>query len=108
MAVSEILKEYKKISSKKVPLDELNKAKENIKGKLAISLESTDAKASFYGINYLLKKETPTIEEMFREIDSITAEDVLSVSKDIFKPEKLNLAVIGLVSKNEFKNILKL
>jgi predicted Zn-dependent peptidase len=55
-----------------------------------------------------LKKETPTIEEMFREIDSITAEDVLSVSKDIFKPEKLNLAVIGLVSKNEFKNILKL
>lgn len=108
MAVSEILKEYKKISSKKVPLDELNKAKENIKGKLAISLESTDAKASFYGINYLLKKETPTIEEMFREIDSVTAEDVLSVSKDIFKPEKLNLAVIGLVSKNEFKNILKL
>ncbi|MDD4062756.1 MAG: pitrilysin family protein [Candidatus Pacebacteria bacterium] len=107
-AVTEILKEYKRISSKRVPQDELNKAKENIKGKLAISLESTDAKAYFYGINYLLKNEAPTIEEMFKEIDSVTADDVLSVSKDIFKSEKLNLAIIGSVNKNEFKNILKI
>lgn len=104
--VSEILKEYKKISSKKVSQDELNKAKENIKGKLAISLESTDSKAYFYGISYLLKNEALTMEEIFKEIDKVTADDVLSVSRDIFKPEKLNLAIIGAVNKQDFKNIL--
>jgi hypothetical protein len=38
-AISTILKEYKKISEIKVSEEELKKAKDNIKGKTALTLE---------------------------------------------------------------------
>ncbi len=107
-AVEAILKEYKKISSRKVLSEELNKAKENIKGRMAISMEPSDAQAYFYGTQELLKKEIQPIDEIFKELDKVTAEDVLAVSKDIFKPEKLNLAVVGPVNKSSLKKILKI
>jgi len=34
-------------------------------------------------------------EDIFDEIDKVTEGDIIRVAKDIFKPEKLNLAVIG-------------
>lgn len=107
-AVSAILKEYKKMSSRKVSPDELHKAKENIKGRMAISLESSDAQAYFYGTQELLRKEIDPIEEIFKKLDKVTADDVLAVSKDIFSPEKLNLAAVGPVNGKELKKILEI
>lgn len=107
-AVSAILKEYKKMSSQKVAPEELYKAKENIKGRMVISLEPSDAQAYFYGSQELLKKEIYSIEKIFKELDQVTADDVLAVSKDIFKSEKLNLAAVGPVNSIELKKILKI
>ncbi len=94
-AVSTILKEYKKISQTKVPETELKKAKDNLRGKLALSLEPSDAQAFFYGTQELLERKILTPEEILAKIDKITANDILKVAKDIFRPEKLNLALIG-------------
>ncbi len=107
-AVSEILKEYRKMASKKLSLDELNKAKENIKGRMAISLESSDAQAYFHGMRELLKKETESIEEIFTKVDRVTPDEVLMVSKEIFKEEGLNLAAVGPVNEKELKKIMKI
>ncbi len=105
-AVSAILKEYGKMASRRISSDELNKAKENIKGRMAISLESSDAQAYFHGTQELLRKETEPIDEIFRKIDKVTSDDVLAVSKDIFKPEGLNLAAVGPVNGKELKKIM--
>ncbi len=108
-AISTILKEYKKISQEKVPKDELKKAKENLKGKMALLLETSDAQASFYGIQELLKKEILTPEEIYKKIDKVTQNDILKVAQDIFQPKKLNLALIGpFKEKGGFEKILKL
>ena len=94
-AVSTILKEYRKISQKKVPAGELKKAKEYIKGKMALSLESSDELAAFYGVHELLEKRILTPKEIYAKIDKVTSSDVLAVAKDIFRPEGLNLALVG-------------
>ena len=108
-AILTILKEYKKISQIKVPKNELKKARDCIKGKTILELESSDAQASFYGLQELLKKEILTPEEIFKKIDKVTQDDILKVAKDIFKPEKLNLALIGpFQDKNKFQKLLKL
>lgn len=108
-AISVILGEYKKISQKKVGKDELKKAKDNIKGKMALILETSDAQASFYGLQELLKREILTPEEIYKKIDKITENDILKVAKDIFQPQKLNLALIGpFKEKERFQKILKL
>ena len=94
-AVSTILKEYRKISQKKVPAGELKKAKEYIKGKMALSLESSDELAAFYGVHELLEKRILTPKEIYAKIDKVTSSDVLAAAKDIFRPEGLNLALVG-------------
>ena len=64
-AILTILKEYKKISQKRVPQNEIKKAKDCIKGKTALLLESSDAQASFYAGQELLEKKILTPEEIF-------------------------------------------
>jgi predicted Zn-dependent peptidase len=107
-AISTILKEYKKISRKGVEKDELKKAKDYTKGKMALILEPSDAQASFYGLQELLKKEILTPEEIYKKIDKITENDILKVAKEIFQPQKLNLALIGpFKDKTKFQRLLK-
>ncbi len=107
LAISTILKEYKKISQKRIPQIELKKAKDNIKGKLVLELESSDAQASFYAGQELLEKKILTPEEIFKKIDRVTVNDILKVAKEIFQPQKLNLALIGpFEDKKPFEKIL--
>jgi predicted Zn-dependent peptidase len=93
--VRTILDEYRLIATEPVPEKELKKAKEYIKGSAVMSLESSDEVISFLVEQEVLKGEIRLPEERFEKIDAVTAEDVLRVAKDIFRPEKLNLAVIG-------------
>ena len=107
-AISTILREYKKISRIKVPANELKKAKENLKGKLSLTLETSDAKAFFYAGQELLENKISTPEEIFKKIDKVSVNDILKVAKDIFKPERLNLALIGpFKDKTKFRKLLK-
>ncbi len=107
-AVSAIVKEYKKISNYKVSKTELKKAKENIKGRTTLSLESSDSQAFFYGAQELLEGKIMTPQEIFVKIDKITSEDILKVSKNIFKEKSLNLSLIGPISNElKIKKLLK-
>jgi predicted Zn-dependent peptidase len=67
-AVSAILKEYKKVSKERISLSELKKAKENIKGKMALQLESSDSLASFYSSQELLENRILSLKEVFKEL----------------------------------------
>lgn len=107
-AIITILKEYKRISQKKVPVAELKKAKDYIKGKMTLQMEASDAQASFYGIQELLENKILTPKEIYAKIDKVSTDDVLKVSRDIFQSQKLNLALIGpFKDKIKFQKLLK-
>ena len=106
-AISAILREYKKISRKKIPFQELKKAKDNLKGRMSLLLESSDAQASFYGIQELLENKILTQKEIYAKINKVSANDILKLSRDIFQPQKLNLALIGpFKDKAKFQKLL--
>lgn len=108
-AISAILKEYKRIAQRKIPSKELQKAKDYLKGKMALLLESSDAKASFYASQELFKKKILTPKAIYAKIDKVSREDILRVAQDIFRPQNLNLALIGPFQRKEaFKKLLKL
>lgn len=94
-AIKAILEEYKKISQKKVTLAELKKAKDNFKGRFVLQLETSDFLASFYAIQELLEERILSPQQILRKIDKITQNDILKLSKEIFQPQHLNLALIG-------------
>lgn len=107
-SLSIILKEYVKISQEKISEEELNKAKEYIKGKMAMGLEG-----SFDVVEYLVSQEVTRDEivlpeERIRRIDAISAEDILRVSREIFIQRGLNLTVIGPHSESKRKKLEKM
>ncbi|KKP72741.1 MAG: Peptidase M16 domain protein [Candidatus Moranbacteria bacterium GW2011_GWE2_35_164] len=107
-AVETILKEYKKIASRKVTAQELQKAKDYVKGKSVMGLESSDSVASFLIGQEIRKEKILTPKDIFKKIDKVTQEDILRVAKDIFRNEKLNLALTGPHKRTkELEEILK-
>lgn len=108
-AITAILKEYKEVKEKLVPEDEIKKAKEFIRGKLVIALEQSDDLASFYANQWLLKNETLTPKEKLSKIMKVTAQDIQDAANEIFRPEKLNFALIGpFEDKEKFEKLLEI
>jgi predicted Zn-dependent peptidase len=108
-AIEIILKEYKRMTQETIDDKELRKAKDFIKGTSILSMELSDAQASFYANQELLTNKILTLEQKFAKIEAVTANDIQRVAKNIFRPEKLNLALIGpFKDKQRFEKLLKL
>lgn len=104
-----ILKEYRKIKKEGVSKSELKKAKDCLKGKMTLLLESSDALASFFAGQEILEKKITPLKKIFQKIEEVSKRDILEVARNIFKPEKLNLALIGPFNEKEkFQKLLKI
>ena len=99
-AVRSIIKECKSLREKAVGAKELSKAKEYIKGKTQIHLESSDAVASFWGEQEVVDRKTETVEEIMKAYSKVTVRDIKRVANIIFRNDRLNLAIIGPISKS--------
>lgn len=108
-ALVETLDEIKKIKTRGVTDAELKKAKDNFKGKTLIGLETSDEWASFVGAQEMMTRKILTPQEILKKINKITKKDILNVAREIFKNEKMNLALIGPFKEDkEFGDILKI
>jgi predicted Zn-dependent peptidase len=108
-AIKAILVEINKVKEEKVPQQELNFAKEKIKGPFLFSMESTNAVVDFYGRQELLYPEIETPEEVIAKIDKVTAGDVLDLARNYFTNERLNLSIIGpFKGESRFEKVLKI
>ncbi|MGB6838952.1 MAG: pitrilysin family protein, partial [Microgenomates group bacterium] len=96
-AIKVTLDEHYKLASGRsgITKEELTKAKEYIKGHLALSLEDTKGINSFFGIRQLLLNKVETPNDVFKGVDKVTIDEVLRVSRELFVPERLSLAIIG-------------
>ncbi len=94
-AIMVILDEYRKIASEEVDAAELMKAKEYIKGKMAMSFEGSDDVIEYLLEQEVLRGEIVLPAEKMKCLDAVTVEDVQRVARDIFVNKKLNLAIIG-------------
>lgn len=90
-----ILKEYKKASRVPVGAKELKKAKDYIKGKSVMHLEASDEVAMFLADQEMKRSRILMIDDVCAEIDKVTAKDLQRIAREIFRSDRLNLAVIG-------------
>ena len=106
-AIKSILKEYSKIAHQKVSSSEIRKAKDSVKGGALIDMESSDAQASFVGMQELLTGKILTLEQEFAKIEKVTVNDIQRVAKDVFRLNRLNLALVGpFKDKSKFEKLL--
>lgn len=108
-AVQIILENYQLIRDKKIDKEELRKAKDFMKGRTILAMEESDEQAGFYAGQELIENRILTLEEKFAKIEAVTANDIQRVAKHVFRPEKLNLALIGpFKDKKKFEKLLKI
>ncbi len=107
-AVGLVLAEYKDLRDKKVTEEELQKAKDYVRGSTSLALDATDAQASFYATQEVMGQEVLTPEQKLAMIEKVTADDIKNVAEDIFKNEKLNLSVIGPFEEKQKETFEKL
>ena len=93
-AVSAVIEELQKMHHE-APSEELTKAKEYTKGRLLLRLEDTRAVASWLATQELLQGKVFTPDQAVENIDSVTVSDVAGVAQQLFRPDKLRLAVVG-------------
>lgn len=73
---------------------ELKKGKEQLKGSLMLSLESTNSRMSRIGKNELLLERHLTLDEIIAKIDRVSHESVLAVAQELFR-SKLAMAMVS-------------
>lgn len=73
---------------------ELKKGKEQLKGSLMLSLESTNSRMSRLGKNELLLGRHLSLDEIVAKIDRVSHESVLSVARQLFR-SKLAMAMVS-------------
>lgn len=102
-----ILDECKKIRDIKIEEKELQMFKDSMIGNTVLGMETSDAIASYYGAQEILRKPIEGPTEFARKILKVTAKDVMKEAELIFRDDKLNLALIGPFDTDEhFAKIL--
>jgi predicted Zn-dependent peptidase len=103
-----IFDELQKMSNKKVNDEELNMAKEFIKGNFILETEDSEIVSQYYGRQRICQNDIYLIEDYLDLIDNVSSNDVLRVCKEIFQMNKLNLTIIGNYNKDKLVSYMKL
>ncbi|BCS53750.1 pitrilysin family protein [Geobacter sp. SVR] len=89
------LEEMGRLKREPVPHDELDSAREQLKGKLLMSLESSDSLMTRLAKNEIYLKRHQSVEEILAGFDKVTSEDIQRLGSELFDGECLNLEVMG-------------
>jgi len=94
-AMTIIVRELRRMKDAKVTIEELTRAKDYLKGKIALALEDSSYQADWYAKQELLMKKASTPEERLARIFRVNRDDVQRVANDLFRTKRASVAAIG-------------
>jgi len=90
-----ISREIEDIKTNGPSADELERAKGNLRGQLALSLEESFEIASYIADSLYYCDEVRDLNKTIEKLNKVTISDVQALTKEIFDPDKKALTVIG-------------
>ena len=90
------------IKEKAIPKNDLIFAKGFLRGQMALKFESSDEIAQFVAGREIFYNEIIQPSDILRSIEKLNQDDILKIAQEIFRPERMNMAVIGR-QKNDKK-----
>ncbi|HUA11654.1 MAG TPA: pitrilysin family protein [Solirubrobacteraceae bacterium] len=87
--------ELARLAGDGVTVEELNRAKENLKGRVALSQESVSAHMNRIGSALLLDLPVLTLEETIARIERVTHTGVCELGAELYAPERLTVVGVG-------------
>jgi len=107
-AIEVITSEIKKIANHSITKNELQKAKDNIEGKMYLALEDSFSVAEYLAEQELLYKKILSPEEIIKRIKSVKLSEANDLAKKLISRDGLKLSIIGpYKSSTQFEKIIK-
>ncbi len=94
-ALAVVGEELERLAGEPATAEELTRAKENLKGRVVLSLESTGARMSRLGSEVLAGAPLESLDEVLEKIDAVTLDDVAELAAELWQPERRSAAAIG-------------
>jgi len=108
-AITGILSEMRRIKQIKLTKKELAQAKEKMRGPLIYSMEDPVKQMNWYAKQALDRpEEMMSYDVVIDRLMGVTANDIQSIARDLFRTDKLNLAIVGPIEKKREEGLLKL
>jgi predicted Zn-dependent peptidase len=97
--------ELRRLSEEGVDEEELERARENVKGRTVLSMESTLSQMNRLGSSLLMDVPLLSVDEVLQELDRVTLDDVMRLADDLFEPERMSAAGVG-ADEDAFRSAL--
>jgi len=94
-ACSIIGAELARLRSEPVSSQELARAKENVKGRLVLTSESTAARMTRISRATLFGLPIDSLDQMLAKVDAVTVDDLTTLAQELYRPERLSAACVG-------------
>jgi predicted Zn-dependent peptidase len=94
-ALSVVGAELRRFRAEPATAEELARAKENLKGRVVLAMESTGARMNRLGSEILAESPLMALDEVVERIDAVTLADLVALAEELWDPERLSAAGIG-------------
>jgi len=88
-------RELVRLVTEPVPADELQRAKEHLKGRMILGLESTSSRMTRLGKGVITETEILSLDGLAERIEAVTSEQVLELASQTYRPASLSVVGIG-------------
>jgi predicted Zn-dependent peptidase len=102
--VEQVLTLLGELTEQKVEPSELSKAQRRYQWDLQATLDNAEALCTHYGARELFDLESG-LSALAEESAQVSGDDLLSVARDIFRPEQLVVACVGMLNKRLKKQV---
>ena len=90
-----LAQELRRIREEPVDAVELARAKDNVKGRIVLGMESTGARMERLGSAVLAQMPILELDETLARIDAVDANSVTALASELLAPQRLSAAAIG-------------
>jgi predicted Zn-dependent peptidase len=93
--VQSVVSEFHKLKAEPVPAEELRRSKDQLKGSLVLSLESSSARMSNLARQEMYFDRFYDLDELIEKIEAVTVEDLTSLANEFFNTESVAVTILG-------------
>jgi predicted Zn-dependent peptidase len=90
-----VINEFRNLKSSPVPAEELRRCKDQLKGSLMLSLESSTARMSNLARQEMYFERFYSLDELIERVEEVSADDLQALANDFFRSENIAITVLG-------------
>lgn len=95
IAIQTIVGQLRKVKRGDIDTEELQRAKDHIRGKLALAFEDSSYQAGWYGDQWIYGQRVQTGADRLRQFQAVSKQDLVRVAKEILIPQHMAISAIG-------------